>query len=72
MAASDLLGQIADARAAMQMRGYEPLVLEMGPRTARRFAEESRISDLEDWGAAVWNMKIRVAPAIEGWAVRPA
>lgn len=69
MAAPDLLGQIADARAAMLMRGYKSLMLEMGPRTAARFAGETQLTDIEDWSRAVWGMRIRVTGKIEGWCV---
>ncbi len=68
----DLLGQIADARARMMMRGAGALRLDMGPDTARAFAAESAIADIEDYSRAVMNMPIRIRADMEGWAVRAA
>lgn len=65
----DLLGQIADARAQMMMRGHTRLRLDMGPVTARRFAVESEIADIEDWCAAALNLSIRVTTNMEGFAI---
>jgi len=67
----DLMGQIADARAQMMMRGHDRLVLEMGLSTARRFREESEITDIDDWCDAILGMKIIVRSGIEGFLVRP-
>jgi hypothetical protein len=72
MSRRDLLGQIADARARMQMRGYDPLVLEMGPTLAQEFRRESEIADLDDWAAALWGVTVRIRQDMEGFAVVPA
>jgi|GEM_PF-6260551 hypothetical protein len=69
---TDLLGRIADARAAMMMRGDDPLVLEMGPRTAKEFAADSALSSIEDYWAAGGNIRIIVTSAMEGFAIRRA
>lgn len=70
--ARDLLGQIADARAQMMMRGYDPLMLEIGRITALEFARQSKIADIEDWAKAAYNLKIIIRTDMEGWAIRPA
>lgn len=67
----DLLGQISRARADMMLRGYAPLVLEMGPATARVFRVEAEIADIEDWLAAVMDMPLRIRSDMEGFAIRP-
>lgn len=67
--AHDLLRQISDARAQMMMRGFEPLMLEMGPQTAKAFATESRIADINDYFLVVANMAISIRSDMEGWAV---
>ena len=69
--ARDLLGQIADARAQMMMRGYDPLTLEMGQATAREFARQSQIVNIDE-GNEVLTMPITIRLDMEGWAVRPA
>ena len=68
--ARDLLGQIADARAQMMMRGYDPLTLEIGPATAREFAMQMQIAAIEN-GNEVLTMPITIRLDMEGWAVRP-
>lgn len=70
MTTRDILGEIADARAQMMMRGHERLVLEIGPRTADRFRAESDIADLEDWSDAILGLTIVVRSDMEGFAVR--
>lgn len=68
---TDLLGRIARARAALMVRGVDRLCLRMGLATAREFAEESQIADIEDWMQAVMNMQIIVSSSVEGFLVAP-
>ena len=68
--ARDLLGQIADARAQMMMRGYDPLMLEIGPITALEFARQTGIT-ISAAGNEVLAIPITIRLDMEGWAVRP-
>jgi hypothetical protein len=57
---------IAQARATMLMRGFDPLRLEMGVETARRLSAEVQNADV------LFSLPVKVRADMEGWAVVPA
>lgn len=63
--ALDELQQIAQARAVMLMRGYEPLRVEIGPETNRQLG--TAISE----DGTLLDMPVRVRSDMEGFAVLP-
>lgn len=66
--ARDLLGQIAQARAAMLMRGDKPLILTIGVSTLRALQSEAGEAVLD--GAQVLGMPVNVSAACEGFLVK--
>lgn len=63
--AIDELQQIAQARAIMMMRGFEPLKVEIGPETNRQLGRA--ISE----DGILLDMRVTVRSDMEGFAVRP-
>ena len=70
--AIDELQQIAQARATMLLRGFEPLWLDIGRDLARQI--EARHPGLvnADLSASVFDMPFTIRDDMEGFAVRPA
>lgn len=61
----DIVQSIAQARATMLLRGYEPLRLELGPQTAKALGQDVSAADV------LFSMPVRVRADMEGWAVVP-
>jgi hypothetical protein len=69
--ALDELQQIAQARANMMMRGYEPLRLEMGRSFAQALERVQGTSMTSHPPREVLGMAFSVRPDMEGFAVLP-
>jgi hypothetical protein len=68
----DVIGHIAHARAAMLMRGYEPLRVEMGQKTFYDLRMEMNLDMLHAGppeGQIILGMPIRVRADMEGFSV---
>jgi len=64
--AIDELQQVAQARATMLMRGYEPLALEIGPAFNRQLGAHVSAEGI------LLDMEVRVRRDMEGFRVVPA
>lgn len=70
----DLLGRIAQARAQMLMRGFDPLALEIGRSTVRELVPWMAGQDDLPSGAPeeILGMGFTIRDDMEGFSVRPA
>jgi hypothetical protein len=70
---ADLLNAIANARAAMLMRGYDPLRIEIGPRIAADLKRVygDRVLEGPHGQSELQNMPLILRPDMEGFAILP-
>lgn len=66
----DLLRRIADARAQMLMRGYDPLHIDIGRVTVRELVPW--LAHQDGWASEILGLPYTVRDDMEGFAIWPA